>query len=172
MLTLRSGACKLRARLHARSVSIHVARILVAIDHSTGTDAVVEYACAIARGVGASITVLHVYEPPNEMVGIVPGSTVAGEVKAEHDAGMALLEHAADVARANGIAYVDRTLERSPSPHAAIVTHARSGKFDLIVMGTHARKKFASLVMGSVARQVVHDAPCAVLLVHLQPATA
>lgn len=153
-------------------MSIQVARILVPIDHSPGSDEVIEYACVIARAVGASISLLHVYEPPNEMIGIVPGSTVAGEVKAEHDAGTALLEHAAAVARANGIAHVDRTLERSPSAHAAIVTHARAGKFDLIVMGTHARKRLASLVMGSVARDVLRDTPCAVLLVHLRQTTA
>src|ERR1051326_1969289 len=61
----------------------NVERILVALDHSPGLEAIVDYACAIARGLGATVSLLHVYEPPNEMVGVVPGATVGGEAAAE-----------------------------------------------------------------------------------------
>ncbi len=149
------------------SVTIAIRRILVALDHSAGSDAVIEYACAIARGAGASIAILHVYEPPNEMIGIVPGSSVAGEARAEYLAGTTLLDHAAALARAQGIDRVERTLERAPSAHDAIVAYARTGKLDLIVMGTHARKGLSRLVAGSTAEHVMRDAPCPVLLVHL-----
>ena len=148
-------------------VSVQVQRILVALDHSPGSDAVIDYACAVARGMNASLAFLHVYEPPNEMIGIVPGATTAGEATAERDAGTTLLARAEGIARANGIANVDTIVERSMSASYAIMWHARVAKIDLIVMGTHGRKGLSRLIMGSTAEHVLRDAPCPVLLVHL-----
>ncbi len=142
-------------------------RILVAVSHGAGRELVVEYACAIAKGMGATLTLLHVYEPPNAMVGIVPGATVGGETAAEHALGDQLLDRAVAQIHAAGIAAVDRILERSSPPSQAILAHARVGKFDLIVMGTHGRKGVSRLVLGSVAESVLRDASCPVLTVHV-----
>jgi nucleotide-binding universal stress UspA family protein len=147
-----------------------VRRILVPLDHSPGYEAIVDYACVIARGLGATLTLIHVYTPPNAMVGIVPGASVEGEVAAEVAAGDALLERATERVRAGGITAVDRIIERATPPGPAIVGHAKAGKFDLIVMGTHARKGVARLVLGSTAEQVLRDSPCPVLSVHLPKA--
>ncbi len=144
-------------------------RILVPLDHSSASYGVVEYACVIARGMAASLTFMHVYEPPNAMVGVIPGATVGGELDAQHAAGEALLASALSTSRGNGIAS-DRILERATPADEAIVAEARRGKFDLIVMGTHARSGMSRWVMGSVAEQVLRSAPCPVLLVHLVPA--
>ena len=144
-----------------------IERILVPLDASPGSEHVIEYACAIGRGAGAALTLLHVYEPPNEMVGIVPGATVGGELAAEHTAGIGVLDRAAAVVRANGFATVDRILERATPASRAIVSHAKVGKIDLIVMGMHARGRVSRLVLGSVAEQVLQAAPCPVLVVHL-----
>jgi nucleotide-binding universal stress UspA family protein len=151
---------------HPRWVT-SVERILVALDHSPGLESIVDYACAIARGLGATMSLLHVYEPPNEMIGVIAGATVGGEVAAEKEAGHALLERAAERIRAEGLAVDDRVVERAASASQAIVHRARLGKFDLIVMGTHGRKGVARLVLGSTAEDVLRDAPCPVLVVHL-----
>jgi nucleotide-binding universal stress UspA family protein len=42
---------------------------------------------------------------------------------------------------------------------------ARSSRADLIVMGTHGRSGFLQLALGSVARRVLHGAPCPVMTV-------
>jgi nucleotide-binding universal stress UspA family protein len=144
-----------------------VERILVPLDHSPGLEGIVDYACAIARGLGATMSLLHVVEPPNEMVGVIAGVTVGGELAAELQAGGSLLERAAERARAEGVVIADRVVERAPPAHQAIVRHARLGAFDLIVMGTHARKGVARLVLGSTAEHVLREAPCPVLVVHL-----
>lgn len=144
-----------------------VRRILVPLDLSPGYEAIVDYACVLARGLGATLTLMHVYAPPNAMVAIVPGATIEGEVAAEVEAGDALLARAAERARGNGIATIDRIIERASPPGPAIVGHARAGKYDLIVMGTHARKGVARLVLGSTAEHVLRDAPCPVLSIHL-----
>lgn len=145
-------------------------RILVPLDASPGSAQVVEYACAVARGAGATLTLLHVYEPPNELVGLVPGATVTGEAAAEHDLGRDVLDRAAAAVRGHGLPAVDRILERAPKASRAIIGHARAGKFDLIVMGMHARGRVQRLIVGSVAEQVLQGAPCPVLVVHLPAA--
>ena len=147
-----------------------VERILVPLDHSPGGHAILDYACAVARGLGASLTLLNVHEPPNEMIGMVPGATVGGEHAAEHAAGVALLDRALAILQAQGIEPIDRIVERAPAASDAILTHARRGAFDLIVMGTHGRQGISHLLMGSVAEKVVRTAPCPVLTVRLPEA--
>ncbi|HTR51213.1 MAG TPA: universal stress protein [Kofleriaceae bacterium] len=144
-----------------------VERILVPLDHSAGSDDIVQYACAVARGLTASITLVHIYEPPNAMVAIVAGATRGGEADAERAAGVALLDRAAAILQANGFTTSERILERFPRASDAIVRHVQSGKFDLIVMGTHARRGVSRVVLGSVAEDVVRSVRCPVMMVHL-----
>lgn len=148
-------------------MTVQVKRILVPLDHSSGAEPVIEYACAIARGMNAALTLMHVFEPPNEMVGVVPGATVAEEVGAQRIAGGEVLDRALELCRANGVSTADRILERATPAHDAIVAHATQGKYDLVVMGTHARTGVSRLVMGSTAEQVLRHSPCPILLVHL-----
>lgn len=162
-----SEALALAVALLQAARMISVQRILVPLDHSPGLDTILGYACAVARGMNASLTLLHVYEPPNEMVGVVPGATVSGELAADRRAGAALLDQAIETLRGNGVAPVDTILERSSPARQAILDHAQRGGFDLIVMGTHGRKGMARLVMGSVAESVLRDATCPVLTIHL-----
>jgi nucleotide-binding universal stress UspA family protein len=51
------------------------------------------------------------------------------------------------------------------NPAAEILSAAREGNCDLIVMGTHGRTGLNRLLMGSVAEEVVRKAPCPVLTV-------
>jgi nucleotide-binding universal stress UspA family protein len=51
------------------------------------------------------------------------------------------------------------------SPVEKILDLARKRKCDLIVMGTHGRTGLMSLLMGSVAEQVLRQAPCPVVIV-------
>jgi nucleotide-binding universal stress UspA family protein len=46
-----------------------------------------------------------------------------------------------------------------------ILAAARAWPADIIVLGTHGRTGLARLVLGSVARNVLHHAPCSVLVV-------
>jgi nucleotide-binding universal stress UspA family protein len=61
-------------------------------------------------------------------------------------------------------------LEAQPDPRegdaaAGILAAARGWKADIIVLGTHGRTGLGRLVLGSVARNVLHHAPCSVLVV-------
>lgn len=55
--------------------------------------------------------------------------------------------------------------ERTPAE--AVIDFAERYRFDLIVMGTHARKGIARMLGGSVTEEIVRRAPCPVLTYHL-----
>jgi nucleotide-binding universal stress UspA family protein len=66
-------------------------------------------------------------------------------------------------ARKSGIRVKGLLLEGIP--HDRIVRAARSGRADVIVLGTHGRTGLGRLFLGSVASRVVTLAPCPVLTV-------
>ena len=45
-----------------------------------------------------------------------------------------------------------------------IIAAAAAATADVIVLGTHGRTGLARLILGSVARDVLHHAPCSVLI--------
>ncbi len=50
-------------------------------------------------------------------------------------------------------------------PHEEIVSYAKRHNIDMVVMGTHGRRKITQIFMGSVAERVVRNAHCPVLTV-------
>jgi nucleotide-binding universal stress UspA family protein len=50
-------------------------------------------------------------------------------------------------------------------PFQEIIETAKARQVDLIVMGTHGRTGLMSVLLGSVAEQVIRLAPCSVLVV-------
>ena len=58
------------------------------------------------------------------------------------------------------------TLVISGDPAAQVLNTARGLGVDLIVMGTHGRKGFSHLVLGSVAEEVVRESQIPVLTAH------
>jgi nucleotide-binding universal stress UspA family protein len=80
--------------------------------------------------------------------------------------GQEVLEKARIVATGAGIETESTLLEVTQGRIAdVIVKEARSASCDLIVMGTHGRRGFSRVAMGSDAEQVVRNSPVPVLLV-------
>ncbi len=142
-----------------------IERILTTTMFNPPSHVAVMFAARLAVDLGASLTVLHVMPMPNEMIGIVPGATVAEEVetaRAIAERRMALVE--VEV-RAAGVAHVETAIDVSSMTARAIMARAVSAACDLIVITTHGRGGLPRMVLGSVADAVVREAACPVLTI-------
>jgi len=147
-----------------------IKKILVPVDFSDGAQSALALAATMARTFGASIELLHVWQPPPliplAMV-IIPSAPEAEpmpvnmEELARSTAG-AQMKDLATRLHEEGVKEV-RSRVGIGNPAHEIVDLAELGHFDLIVMGTHGRTGFAHAVLGSVAEKVVRRAKCPVL---------
>ncbi len=147
-----------------RAREIH--RILVPMVGVPSEQAAIDYATVLALALHASITLAHVDETSNAMVGIVPGASIEGDLAAERAMSTARLDEVVRVLAQKGVIDAKTTYVVSPSVASALVELARRDQFDLIVMATHARTGISRAILGSVAEQVVRHAPCPVMTVH------
>lgn len=144
-----------------------ITRILVPVDFSSHSERAFRYALRLASRFGASVELIHVVDNPS-----TSGAWTAAEVYVpnllemldsllrEAERRLAALKSAVDRERVSVETHV-----LTGQPAHTIVEHARTGAFDLIVMGTHGRTGFSHLFVGSVAERVVRTAPCPVLTV-------
>lgn len=143
--------------------TINIDRILVPIDFSADAEAATSYARLLAASLGASVTLLHVCQIPQSMVGIVPGGSVAGDLAEGIARAEQWLAPVAAALRAELSTDVHTVVLTGHSPSDVIIAHARG--FELIVMGTHGRSGWSHLVLGSVAETVMRAAPCPVMTI-------
>jgi len=85
-------------------------------------------------------------------------------LKQQRDSANSALSKVDSIAKKQGIKLVKYVLE-SNSVVKTVVTFSKSGKFDLIVMGTHGRTGWSKLILGSVANGIIQTAHCPALVV-------
>jgi nucleotide-binding universal stress UspA family protein len=134
-------------------------------DFSERSEYAFRLACSLARDYGARLVVLHVVTPPVVIYGegVVPPEPEMFRAEAQEK--LNRLE-----APAPGVGMERRLTEGDPV--AEILRLARESGADLIVLGTHGRTGLGRLLMGSVAEQVVRQAPCPVLTIRMPFAEA
>jgi nucleotide-binding universal stress UspA family protein len=115
-------------------------------------------ACLLAHECAARLVVLHVVEPPVTITGSTAATPIIAEELPLPDADKRLR----GVRPADPELVVGHRLEVG-YPAETILRVARELRADLIVMGTHGRRGFGRLLMGSVAEQVLREAACPVL---------
>lgn len=142
-----------------------VKRILVPVDFLPKAQEVLEYAGLLSKPMAAEITLLHVYEPPRAMSGIVPGADGHRDLHGERAQASALVAPMLEVLKKLGCTQAKALVEEGFAIET-ILRVAQEGKFDLIIMATQGRTGFDRVIMGSVAEGVWSDAPCVVLTVH------
>lgn len=141
--------------------------MLVPVDFSPPSTAAIRHAVDLARALGGTIHVLHAWEVPAYLR---PDLTIwSGEMSATLSEQVRLgAENAMhEFSKTNGLednqAVTCEVVEGDP--YNAILTVAKDGAFDLIVMGTHGRTGISHVLLGSVAEKVVRHAQCPVLTV-------
>lgn len=143
-----------------------IRRVLVPVDFSECSCNALQLATALARQCGARITLIHVYElldrkVPNIRIHI-PEYTereIACVIFKEARGQLMDLLHQSE---AKGGPPVQGLLVTG-DPAEEIVKQARTGHYDLVVMGTNGRTGLAHLFLGSVTETVLRRAPCPVL---------
>jgi nucleotide-binding universal stress UspA family protein len=142
---------------------IELKHVLSPVDFSDVSARPLAHAAALARWYGAKLSVLHVaptFDPvpvrsglglPLQVAQPLTESEVLSEIRRLLDAG--------------GISQDAVPVVRAGDPATTIVDEAVTNRADLIVMGTHGRRGFNRLLLGSVAETVLRHAPCPVLTV-------
>ena len=143
------------------------ARILVPIDGSATAQCGLYEAIALAGELGSTLHVLNVVDA-RLLIGAVssymPPDALLDSWRAVGDR---LVKEAASLARERG-AVADGVVRCDPALRVCdvIVAEAKSSGAQLIVMGTHGRRGFKRVVLGSDAELVLRESPVPVLLVH------
>jgi nucleotide-binding universal stress UspA family protein len=132
--------------------------ILQPTDFSKGSDHAFQVACSLARDYGARLIIVHVAALPAlaslETV-LMPLADVDWKP---------LRKKLDDLRPRDPNVQVEHWLVGG-DPASEILKAARDAKADLIVTGTRGRTGLGRLLMGSVAEQVVRNAPCPVVTV-------
>jgi len=138
--------------------------ILVPIDFSDVTQAVVQQAMDHARAFAARIVLLHVEPAEPDFVGYAPGPQtvrdgVARGIRKDHQ----LLDAIEDSLKKQGFDVSAFLLQGHTSD--TIIEEARRTDARVIVLGSHGHGAMHHLLLGSVSEAIVRHAPCPVLIV-------
>ena len=138
--------------------------ILFPTDFSSVAEDAFVHAAHLALQTGATISVFNVVTPddgdtnPMDFLPATLADDGAGDVAPRR-------MEVQTVTQERGTVPVVYSQTDSDSPAMAIVDRATEHDVDLVVMGTHGRKGMDRLLSGSVAEEVVRQAPCPVFTV-------
>jgi nucleotide-binding universal stress UspA family protein len=141
--------------------------ILVPSDLSEAAEHAFDYACELAKTLGAKVHLLNVIGVPVLGVpelGVAITSSVIDSLVAENQSALDKL-----AAKRAGRCEIGEVLLRTGDARDVINQTAKELDIDLIVMGTHGRRGVSRALLGSVAETVVRSAPCPVLTVRRPP---
>jgi nucleotide-binding universal stress UspA family protein len=138
---------------------IALKNILFATDFSSAADAAVPFAIQIARRYGAKVYGVHV-NSCDDYTGVAPNAWAAMAEAAEK-------ETKEDARRLNEqLQGIEHEVVIGEGTIWEVVSNLIKEKgIDLIVVGTRGRTGFAKTLLGSVAEQILRQAPCPVLTV-------
>jgi nucleotide-binding universal stress UspA family protein len=144
------------------------AKILVAIDESDTSLHALEHAIELARKLSATVRMIHVLDMSWLPLGPEIAIDTAALSEARRSAGERIIASARDAARQAGFD-AEAVLVETETPiqqvAEALTREASRWGADLVVLGTHGRRGFQHLMLGSVAEQMVRRSPGPVLLI-------
>jgi len=140
--------------------------ILIPTDGSALSQAALEYGIALAKSVGAKVTVLTVSTPFHTFAVEPVMVTDTPEQYAKRVAALAknYLDAAKEVALAAGVNCETVHVEHD-HPYLAIIEMAAKKLCDLIVMASHGRRGISAIVLGSETSKVLTHSGIPVLVV-------
>jgi nucleotide-binding universal stress UspA family protein len=139
-----------------------IRKILVAVDLSEHSEATALYAAEIAKGFGARLMIVHVYEP-------VPLCEYASEttftvLEEEREDLQKLLDQLTRKIQTTGVICTSAFLVGAPAERISAL--ARDMDADLVVTASHHPSFLGRLFHLDKATLILHRAPCPVLICH------
>ena len=139
-----------------------MAGIVVGVDGSEGSTRALQWAVEEGRVRGCDVTAIfvlaHRYVDP-EWAALMPPPVE----ELRREAGRQLSEAAAKVDTTGVELRQEVVIAEGPGPSKSLLEAARGA--DLLVVGSRGRGGFQGLLLGSVSQQVLHHAPCPVVVV-------
>jgi nucleotide-binding universal stress UspA family protein len=133
-----------------------IKRIVVGTDFSETAERAVEAAVNLAAQVGAAVSMVHAYELP--MYSFPDSVMVSSPDAAKRITTDALERLEAAIARRRGQGVTIQSVLRMGAPWDELNGVASEENADVIVVGTHGRRGFSRVMLGSVAERLVRTA--------------
>ena len=146
-------------------------QLLVPLDFSDATDAILATARRLANALDLSIVLIHVAQAEGDFIGYEVGPQyirdhVAEELWDQHEALERLQKHLA----ADGIEAVAMLVPGDPS--GKLPEEIDRLRPEMVVMGSHGHGALYHLLAGSVCQAVLNHAACPVLVVPIKGAAS
>ncbi len=138
-------------------------KILLAVDRSEYSEGAVRALSAQIRTEGTEVAVLHVMEL--SLADFESRETFESSRRARLDRAHDLVEGFAQELKEAG--YATRAVVEEGDAKEAILNFAERWKPDVIFMGSHGRRAFRRLTLGSVTEAVARHANCSVEIVRV-----
>jgi nucleotide-binding universal stress UspA family protein len=136
--------------------------ILIPTDGSELAEHGVTQGLALAKSLGAKVSVIFVVEPFSEMSGRFI-EAVASYAELRKEQAKSALDRAANMAKKAGVS-CETIQAESGQPHQAIIAAAEDKGCDLISMSSHGRSGLSAFLIGSVTNKVLTHAKTPVLV--------
>ena len=117
---------------------------------------------ALAKSLGAKVSIIFVVEPFSELSGRFL-EAVARYAELRKEQAISVLDRAANAANEAGVSCETIQLENG-QPHQAIIAATKDKGCDLIAMSSHGRSGLSKLLIGSVTNKVLMLAETPVLV--------
>jgi nucleotide-binding universal stress UspA family protein len=136
-----------------------IKKIVVGIDGSDNSVAALRWAVAEAKVHGATVDAVYSWEFPPVMDPM--GVSLLPSADEMNGSAQQLLDGVLRKVDLSGVGVTPHVLRGTPA--SALISAAKQA--DLLVIGRRGHGGFMGLLLGSVAQQVVHHAPCAITVV-------
>lgn len=146
-------------------------RILVPLDGSETAESGLQEAIGLAAELKARLVLLHIVDDFTMLVEMSAVSNYQDMLKGLRHYGLEVLNKAKHAAENKGV-HVETVLREVAQVRVAdvIVAQVKQHHCELIVMGTHGRRGFSRMALGSNAELVARTSPVPVLLVRKEEA--
>jgi nucleotide-binding universal stress UspA family protein len=136
-------------------------RLVVGVDGSESSQRALHWAVLEATRRGASLDVVTAWDVP--FTGVIPTSAPLPDIEEFEAAASSLIDGALAKEDLGDLALRTNRIVEHGGPARVLLDHAQGA--DLVIVGTRGNGLVRRALLGSIATQVVHHAPCAVVVV-------